>query len=218
MKKSTDINQSINRSSFIIHRFHYLTQDLPDISHQELAEIACKNGIRWIQLRVKNKSHEEWLQIAKEVKSVCDKYQAILIINDNVVIAKEVDAHGVHLGKKDMSVAEARKILGKDKIIGGTANTIVDIEHLQSAGVDYIGLGPYKFTSTKEKLNPILGLEGYSIIQQFNSTVPIIAIGGIKLEDVKSLMNTGIHGIAVSSVINLAEDKAKVISSFLELV
>ncbi|MBP8192248.1 MAG: thiamine phosphate synthase [Chitinophagales bacterium] len=218
MKKSTEINQSINRSSFIVHRFHYLTQDLPDISHQELAEIACKNGIRWIQLRVKNKPFDEWLQIAKEVKQICDQFQTTLIINDNVAISKEVDADGVHLGKNDMSVAEARKILGKDKIIGGTANTIEDIEHLQSAGVDYIGLGPYKFTSTKEKLNPILGLEGYSIIQQFNSTVPIIAIGGIKLEDVKSLMNTGIHGIAVSSVINLAEDKAKVISSFLELL
>ncbi|MBK9794320.1 MAG: thiamine phosphate synthase [Sphingobacteriales bacterium] len=219
MKKSTEINQSINRSSFIVHRFHYLTQDLPDISHQELAEIACENGIRWIQLRVKNKSYEEWLQIAKEVKSVCDKYQTILIINDNVEICKAIDAHGVHLGKNDMSVAEARAILGKDKIIGGTANTVEDIEYLQSTGVDYIGLGPYKFTETKKNLNSIVGLQGYSAMLQFyNSTIPVIAIGGIKLEDVKSLMNTGVYGIAVSSVINLAEDKAKVINSFLELL
>ncbi len=99
---------------------------------------------------MKNKSYEEWLQIAKEVKSVCDKYQTILIINDNAEIAKEIDADGVHLGKNDMSVAEARAILGKDKIIGGTANTVEDIEYLQSAGVDYIGLGPYKFTETKK--------------------------------------------------------------------
>jgi thiamine-phosphate pyrophosphorylase len=78
---------------------------------------------------------------------------------------------------------------------------------------------PYKFTKTKEKLNPILGLEGYSIIQQSNnSSIPIIAIGGIQLEDVQPLMNTGVHGVAVSSVINLADDKAKVISSFLELL
>ena len=219
MKKSTEINQSINRSSFIIHRFHYLTQDLPDISHQELAEIACKNGIRWILLRVKNKSHEEWLQIAKEVKSVCDKYQAILIINDNVVIAKEVDAHGVHLGKNDISIAEARAILGKDKIIGGTANTVEDIEYLQSTGVDYIGLGPYKFTETKKNLNSIVGLQGYAAILQFyNSKIPVIAIGGIKLEDVKPIMNTGVYGVAVSSVINLADNKPKVINAFLELL
>lgn len=219
MKNSTDINQSINRSSFIVHRFHYLTQDLPDISHQQLAQIACENGIRWIQLRVKKKPFDEWLQIAKEVKQICNQFQTTLIINDNDAIAKEVDADGVHLGKNDMSVAEARAMLGKDKIIGGTANTVEDIEYLQSAGVDYIGLGPYKFTSTKEKLNPILGLDGYSIIQQFNnSTIPIIAIGGIKLEDVQPLMNTGVYGIAVSSAINLADNKPKVINAFLELL
>lgn len=219
MKKRTEINQPINRSSFIVHRFHYLTQDLPDISHQELAEIACENGIRWIQLRVKNKSYEEWLQIAKEVKSVCDKYQAVLIINDNVVIAKEVDAHGVHLGKNDISIAEARAILGKDKIIGGTANTVEDIEYLQSTGVDYIGLGPYKFTETKKNLNSIVGLQGYAAILQFyNSKIPVIAIGGIKLEDVKPIMNTGVYGVAVSSVINLADNKPKVINAFLELL
>lgn len=203
----------------MISRLHYLTQDVHNISHQELAEIACKNGIRWIQLRVKNKSHEEWLQIAKEVKSVCDKYQTILIINDNAEIAKEIDADGVHLGKNDMSVAEARAILGKDKIIGGTANTVEDIEYLQSAGVDYIGLGPYKFTETKKNLNSIVGLQGYSAMLQFyNSTIPVIAIGGIQLEDVQPLMNTGVYGIAVSSAINLADNKPKVINAFLELL
>ena len=213
MKKSTDINQSI------VNRFHYLTQDLPDITHQQLAQIACENGIRWIQLRVKNKSYASWLQIAKEVKQICNQFQTTLIINDNVAIAKEVDADGVHLGKNDMSVAEARAILGKDKIIGGTANTTEDIEHLQSAEVDYIGLGPYKFTETKKNLNSIVGLQGYSAMLQFyNSTIPVIAIGGIQLEDVQPLMNTGVYGIAVSSAINLAEDKAKVISSFLELL
>ena len=213
MKKSTDINQSI------VHRFHYLTQDLPDITHQQLAEIACENGIRWLQLRVKNKPFDEWLQIAKEVKSVCDKYQTILIINDNAEIAKEIDADGVHLGKNDMSVAEERAILGKDKIIGGTANTTEDIKHLQSAGVDYIGLGPYKFTETKKNLNSIVGLQGYSAMLQFyNSTIPVIAIGGIQLEDVQPLMNTGVYGIAVSSAINLADNKPKVINAFLELL
>jgi len=202
-----------------ISRFHYLTQDLPDISHQELAEIACKNGIRWIQLRVKNKPFEDWLQIAKDVKQICNHFQTILIINDHAEIAKAVDADGVHVGKNDVSVLAARKIVGESKIIGATANTLEDILAHQKNGVNYIGLGPYKFTKTKEKLNPILGLEGYSIIQQSNnSIIPIIAIGGIQLEDVQPLMNTGVHGVAVSSVINLADDKVKVISSFLELL
>jgi len=202
-----------------ISRFHYLTQDLPDISHQELAEIACKNGIRWIQLRVKNKPFEDWLQIAKDVKQICNHFQTTLIINDHAEIAKAVDADGVHVGKNDVSVLVARKIVGESKIIGATANTLEDILAHQKNGVHYIGLGPYKFTKTKEKLNPILGLEGYSIIQQSNnSSIPIIAIGGIQLEDVQPLMNTGVHGVAVSSVINLADDKAKVISSFLELL
>jgi len=202
-----------------ISRFHYLTQDLPDISHQELAEIACKNGIRWIQLRVKNKPFEDWLQIAKDVKQICNHFQTTLIINDHAEIAKAVDADGVHVGKNDVTVLAARKIVGESKIIGATANTLEDILVHQKNGVNYIGLGPYKFTKTKEKLNPILGLEGYSIIQQSNnSSIPIIAIGGIQLEDVQPLMSTGIHGVAVSSVINLADDKAKVISSFLELL
>ena len=202
-----------------ISRFHYLTQDLPDISQQELAEIACKNGIRWIQLRVKNKPFEDWLQIAKDVKQICKHFQTTLIINDHAEIAKAVDADGVHVGKNDVTVLAARKIVGESKIIGATANTLQDILAHQKNGVHYIGLGPYKFTKTKEKLNPILGLEGYSIIQQSNnSIIPIIAIGGIQIEDVQPLMNTGIHGVAVSSVINLADDKAKVISSFLELL
>ena len=202
-----------------ISRFHYLTQDLPDISQQELAEIACKNGIRWIQLRVKNKPFEDWLQIAKDVKQICNHFQTTLIINDHAEIAKAVDADGVHVGKNDVTVLAARKIVGESKIIGATANSLEDILAHQKNGVHYIGLGPYKFTKTKEKLNPILGLEGYSIIQQSNnSSIPIIAIGGIQLEDVQPLMSTGIHGVAVSSVINLADDKAKVISSFLELL
>ena len=201
-----------------ISKFHYLTQDLPDISHQELAEIACKNGIRWIQLRVKNKPYDEWLQIAKEVKTICDSYSTILIVNDNVEICKTINANGVHLGKNDMSVVEARKILGNDKIIGATANTLENILTHQQNGADYIGLGPFKFTNTKENLNPILGNESYFQIFKFSNfqiKIPVIAIGGIQPEDVKSILNTGVYGVAASSAINLSNDKANVITSFL---
>lgn len=215
IEKNTDNYQAI------VNRFHYLTQDLPEVTHQELAQIVCENGIRWIQLRVKNKPFDEWLQIAKEVKAICNRFQTVLIINDNVEICKEVNADGVHLGKNDMSVAEARNILGSNKIIGGTANSIEDIIQLESEGADYIGLGPYKYTTTKKNLSPLLGIDGYNqIIQSSNHPIkiPIIAIGGIQTEDVQPLLNTGVYGIAVSSAINLSENKQEIIKEFLSLV
>lgn len=204
-----------------ISRFHYLTQDLPDTSHQKLVEIACKNGIKWIQLRIKEKSSDDYLQIAKDVKNICDKFQTILIINDNVKVCKAINADGVHLGKNDMSIIEARKTLGDEKIIGGTANTLDDIFQLQHDGADYIGLGPYKFTNTKKNLSPVLGIQGYhQIIKSSNHQIkiPVIAIGGIQLEDVKLLMSTGIDGVAVSSAINLSANKEDTIKNFLTLV
>src|SRR4051812_7123427 len=182
-----------------IARFHYLTQDLPGISHQQLAEIACTNGVRWIQLRVKSKSYDEWLQIAKDVKKICDQFQSVLIINDSIDIAKEIEAHGVHLGKEDKSITEARQILGEDKIIGGTSNSAADILELQDEGADYVGLGPFRFTSTKENLSPVIGLGGYFRILRsayFKIRIPVIAIGGIQSADVKPLMNTGVYGVA----------------------
>lgn len=220
MENNTDNNQSIvHRTSLIINRFHYLTQDLAHVTHQQLAETACQNGIRWLQLRIKNKPFEEYLQIAKEVKVICEYFKCTLIINDHVEICKAIDADGVHLGKMDMPIPEARKILGAHKIIGGTANTLEDVIVLEKNGVDYIGLGPYRFTNTKENLAPVLGIESYSAILQFcNSTIPIIAIGGIQLNDVKPIMNTGIYGIAVSSAINLSNNKAEAIGEFLALV
>jgi thiamine-phosphate pyrophosphorylase len=205
-----------------IARFHYLTQDLPGISHRQLTQIACENGIRWIQLRVKNKSFDEWLQIAFDVKEICEKYTAVLIVNDNVEIAKRVNADGVHLGKNDLPVAEARKILGKKKIIGGSANSFNDIKLNFENGVDYSGIGPFRFTQTKENLSPVLGLEQIKIIRQQcvneNILLPLIAIGGIRLNDVDDLLNTGIYGIAVSSAINLSDNKSFTIKSFLNKI
>ena len=200
----------------MISRLHYLTQDLPDFSHSQLAEFACKGGADWIQLRVKNKSFDEWLKISQETKIICKKYGAKLIINDNVFIAKEVSADGVHLGKDDMDPKEARKILGDNFIIGGSTNTMDDVRRMMDSGCDYIGIGPFNFTSTKKKLNPVLGLEGIlTIAKKFGDQIPMIAIGGIKIEDVKSLMQTGIYGIAVSSAINLEEDKSKATKKFI---
>ncbi len=202
--------------NYQIAQLHYITQDVDGYTHPELIELACKGGADWVQLRVKDAPHEEWLKIAMEAKSVCDKYHARLIINDNVLIAKTINAHGVHLGKEDMSPREAREILGDDFIIGGTANSIDDVIYLLNMPVDYIGLGPFRFTSTKKNLSPVLGLdEIQDIFDEVESELPIIAIGGITLGDVDEIMAIGVHGIAVSSAINLADDKQKRTSEFL---
>lgn len=202
----------------MISRFHFLTQDLTQFTHQELAEIACKSGIQWLQLRVKNQNFDTYLQIAKDVKNICKYFNTTLIINDDVALCKAVNADGVHLGKNDMPIAKAREILGNKVIIGATANTLEDCIQHQNNGANYIGLGPYKFTSTKENLSSILGLQSYKQIVNASKgiiKIPIIAIGGIKVEDVQPILQTGIYGIAVSSAINLSTEKEKTIADFL---
>jgi thiamine-phosphate pyrophosphorylase len=189
-----------------IDRLHYITQDLLHISHAEMARKACMGGVKWVQLRVKNKSHSEWISIALEVQKVCAEFGAKLIINDNVALAKEIGADGVHLGKIDMKPKEARAILGDSFIIGGTANSMEDAVYLSTQAIDYIGLGPFRFTTTKQNLAPVLGAEGIKEIVNVVTQLPIIAIGGITIKDTKELLETGAHGIAVSSTINLADN------------
>lgn len=200
-----------------IDTLHYITSGTP--AQQILqAQEACTAGARWIQLRIKNETEATIFNTAKTVKSICDQHKATFILNDHVHIAKEVDADGIHLGKEDASPIEARKLLGDQKIIGGTSNTIEDIEYLVSCGVDYIGLGPFRFTTTKEKLSPILGIEGYKKIlttcRDRNISTPILAIGGILEEDISTILATGVHGIAVSSVISSSNHKKETIASF----
>lgn len=204
-----------------IGKFHYITQDTTNCSHPALAELACKGGAKWIQLRVKNKKHNEWLEIAGKTKLICDKYNSVLIINDNVEIAKEIKAGGVHLGKDDMPVKEARKKLKNKYIIGGTANSLEDILKLTKNDVNYIGLGPFRFTNTKENLGTVLGIYGITkIVKEYYSLkcrhVPIIAVGGILPEDVKSLLDAGVYGIAVSSAVTKAKDRTGMIKKFLK--
>ncbi len=201
-----------------IASLHYITQNLPTVPHWEQAEKACLGGVKWVQLRVKNTPYEQWKEIALKTQAVCKRFHAKLIINDNFQLAHEIGADGVHLGKTDPSPVDARVLLGDAIIIGGTANTIDDIRNLHKAGVNYIGCGPYRFTKTKENLSPIVGLEGYkALIKQCREeglTLPIVGIGGIQLEDVALLKEIGLYGVAVSSMINLAENPTEMASRF----
>lgn len=203
----------------MISKLQYITQDVENVSHVQLIEDACKAGVDWVQLRLKDKSYEDWKTIAEEALAICKKYNAKLVINDNVALVKEIGADGVHVGRQDMPVSKAREILGLDFIIGGTANTFEDVKLHVKSSADYVGLGPFRFTTTKDKLSPILGLEGYQAIvdkcKQENITVPIIAIGGITEADVEALSTTGIYGVAVASAITHAENKKEMVQRFI---
>jgi thiamine-phosphate pyrophosphorylase len=181
---------------------------------------ALDNGCDWIQLRFKNKKSTAVFTLAEAVKFLCEEYLANFIINDNVYLAQQLNADGVHLGLQDMKIAEARSLLGKTKIIGGTANTYEDVLQRVEENCDYIGLGPFQFTHTKQNLSPILGLETYTAIiekvKSKNIEIPIYAIGGIALENVDNLMDTGIYGIAVSSLITESKTPFELISQLNE--
>ena len=188
----------------------FITHYTERYTYLDSVRIALEGGCRWIQLRMKEASPKDILPIAKEAMRLCRKYDATFIIDDFVEFAKQIGADGVHLGKNDMPIAEARKILGQDFIIGGTANTFEDVQMLYKAGANYIGCGPFRFTTTKKNLSPILGLEGYQqiilLMREYKIPLPLVAIGGITKEDIPSLMQTGISGIALSGSILRSEN------------
>ena len=172
--------------------------------------IALEGGCRWVQLRIKDATDEEVRPIAIHAQQMCKAAGATFIIDDRVELVRELKADGIHLGKNDMPIAKARKVLGEEFIIGGTANTFDDVRAHYEAGVNYIGCGPFRFTTTKKKLSPTLGLDGYrTIISQMkaaNIDLPIVAIGGITAADIPEIMKTGVTGIALSGAVLHAAD------------
>ena len=188
-------------------------------SYLDSIRLALEGGCRWIQLRMKDATDEEILPVALEAQKMCREAGATFIIDDHVDLVKQIKADGVHLGKKDMPIAEARRILRDDFIIGGTANTFEDVRAHYEAGANYIGCGPFRFTTTKKGLSPILGLEGYiSICSQMKAEgidLPIVAIGGITLDDIPQIMQTGVTGIALSGAVLNADDPVEEMKKFI---
>lgn len=200
----------------MLNKLQYISQG--DSIKEQFFNIrtALDNGCNWIQLRYKTSNLLELFDLAESVKIISDVYMAELIINDNVHLAQQLDADGVHLGLSDMNIIEARAILGDSKIIGGTANTYEDVIHRVADKCNYIGLGPFQFTKTKQKLSPILGLHGYrSIINELKENqieIPIYVIGGITLNDVSDIIDTGVYGIAVSGLISSSKKPSTLIT------
>ena len=200
----------------------YISHFTPQISYAEGIRMALEGGCRWIQLRMKDAPAEEIIACAEEVLPLCRRHGAKFLLDDHVELVRQLNADGVHLGKNDMPVDEARKILGPDIIIGGTANTIEDIIRLHKQGADYIGCGPFRFTTTKKNLSPILGLDGYKSIvlkmKELGIDLPIVAIGGITVEDIPAVMGTGVSGIALSGAILGAPDPVEMTARIIETI
>lgn len=200
----------------------YISHFTPQISYAEGIRMALEGGCRWIQLRMKDAPAEEIITCAEEVIPLCRRHGAKFLLDDHVELVRQLGADGVHLGKNDMPVDEARKILGPDIIIGGTANTIEDIIRLHKQGADYIGCGPFRFTTTKKNLSPILGLDGYKSIvlkmKELGIDLPIVAIGGIMVEDIPAVMETGVSGIALSGAILGAPDPVEMTARIIETI
>ena len=206
----------------MIEKLQYISQQNIRKSHIEAIKQALDAGAKWIQLRVKLLPASQVLKKAIEAKKLCSAYKARLIVNDYPYIAKETEADGLHLGLTDMSIPEARTIVGNKTIIGGTANTFPHILLRVNEGADYIGLGPYRFTTTKENLSPILGLEGYRDImkkvKEASLQIPIIAIGGIKPEDIPSIKGAGLYGVAMSGALTDVQNASEVIKKINNLL
>ena len=198
----------------------FITHSNSRYGYVEGTRLALEGGCRWIQLRMKDAEEAEFLSAAKQTAAMCKEYGATFLLDDHVEWVEQTGADGVHLGKNDIPVDEARKLLGADRIIGGTANTFEDVERLWRQGANYIGCGPYRFTTTKKNLSPVLGLEGYRHIigqmKEHGINLPVVAIGGILQPDIKDVMATGVSGIAVSGAVLNAENPAEEMKRFVD--
>lgn len=205
------------------YQLQFITHHNDRFNYVDSARIALEGGCRWVQLRMKGVDEAILEQNAIVIQQMCREYGATFIINDNVLLAQRICADGVHLGRDDMSIKEARKILGCDSIIGATVNSFDDIlYHLKGCAPDYFGCGPYRYTSTKQNLAPILGINGYKeIIHQMRVRgidIPLVAIGGIGREDIPHILEYGVHGIALSGSVLNADDSICEMQEIRELI
>ena len=203
-------------------RMQFISHFTDQYDYLDSIAMALEGGCRWVQLRMKDATPEEILPIALEAQKLCKAKDATFIIDDHVALVKKIGADGVHLGKLDMPVGEARKILGDSFIIGGTSNTFEDIAMHAAAGADYIGCGPFRFTTTKKNLSPVLGLEGYQTLvakmRENGLTLPIVAIGGINAADIPAIMRTGVSGIALSGTVLRAENPVSEMRKLMDMM
>ena len=184
-----------------------LTQDGLPLSHTEQARALLAAGARWIQLRMKNADYATWLASAREVVAACRAAGATCVVNDSIDIALASNAHGVHLGKLDGDWTAARARLGPGKILGGTVNDADAARRASACGaLDYVGIGPWRFTTTKKNLAPVLGPEGIAPLLPLLGGLPAWVIGGIRPDDLAAIRVLRARGVAVSSALFSSND------------
>ena len=205
-----------------ISKLHFLTQDLPNRTHLEQVQSACEAGANWIQYRCMSKSDEEMLQELHPIASVCDDWGATLIITNHIHLVGLADIQGVHMEDMDADLSVIRNEIGESKTLGASANDIDQIKKHIFNDADYIGCGPFAHTDTKPNNYAHLGISGYkNIIEELNKSdlnIPLIAVGGIDLPNINSLLETGVYGIAVSSAINKSENPKQMYKQFHQLI
>lgn len=192
---------------------YVITDDSFGKSHIEITEQAIKGGARVIQLREKRRSKKEIYHIALDLREITKDAGATFIVNDYLDIAMAVDADGVHLGQEDLSIDVARRIWTKGKIIGLSTHSLNEVIDAERTGADYIAIGPIYGTKTKE-VHPPIG-SGTIKMARAKVEVPLIAIGGINLENVSEVIKAGADGVAIVSAIAGSEDIAKATREFL---
>ncbi|WDF77464.1 thiamine phosphate synthase [Mucilaginibacter sp. KACC 22773] len=198
-----------------ISRFHYITQDMPQRSHTQQVEIACSAGANWIQYRCMTKSDNELVAEIDQIAAICDDWGATLIITNHYHLLDKVDAQGVHIEDQPADFSTIREAIGEDKTLGASATNLAGLLKTQHSGVvDYCVLGPFAHTETRPNNFPLLGYDGYRQLEKAPIEIPVIATGGIQLQDVELLLKTGIYGIAISSAINRSIDPAGMVKEF----
>jgi len=193
-----------------VGKFHVLTDTVLQcrLSHEELAKLAIAGGADTIQFRQKGGPTREMIRVAEQMQALCKKAGVTFVVNDRVDVAIASHADGVHLGQDDFPIPLARKLLGEEAIIGGSASSMEEARKCLSEGADYIGFGPVYPTTSKDDAGPVRGLILLKEIVE-GIPLPIIAIGGIGRENIPPLMKAGVHGIAVISAVCCQEDPAE---------
>lgn len=205
-----------------IEKLQFITHDIEQHSHIEQARIACEAGAKWIQYRCLTKSDDELLKDINVIAELCDDWGATLIVTDHIHLNGKADIQGFHIEDMDADFRQLREELGEAITIGGSSNTVEGLLRIAEEGADYAGFGPFKVTTTKPNNAPLLGLEGYkdaiAILQQQQIELPVLAVGGVTLNDIDDLLKAGVFGIAASSAINQAEDMRSAYLDFYDKV
>ncbi len=205
-----------------IEKLHFITHDIPQHTHIAQVQLACEAGAKWIQYRCLSKADDELLADINLIAEICDDWGSTLIVTDHIHLKGKADIQGFHIEDMEADFIALRKQLGEEYTLGGSANTIENLLRLAKEGVDYAGFGPFKITTTKPNNSPLLGVSGYAdALQKLaanNIELPILAVGGVTINDVTPLLTTGIYGIAVSSAINQAEDMYEAYTEFYKAI